>query len=568
MKVQDILRKNIVWLIAGSMCSVVISGSVVFGTGVVAEQIDMLTTYSTTDIKKTIYFVVPAILIATIASLVRSKCIGQYSVSVVKEIQDIIIQHILKVKNEFWVKESTGKLLAKITSDISEIEKFTSTTVHDFLNAVISIVFVAIYVGTKNVYMLLITAALYPVIILIMTFWGNILRCLAQNRRGKIDKLVEQTVDCVNGMEVVKSYNLSSVFMAKIENRIGEILDNEYKRAWIMHFSQTLQRFLFCIPNMICPLAALMLVLKNEISIGEMTAYIVLINKIISNMKQLPFLITDAKEKRVSIDRIDQILNASTREEIAAGKISAEKISTENMSAQIVSENQIVMENVSFRYTEGKEVLKNISFRLENNKTYAFVGMSGQGKSTIFKLLSGLEYEYDGKCSINKNCAIVPQNPFIFAGTIAENIGIGRMDATEEDIVNAAMAAGIHDKIMSLEDKYHTIVGENGVGLSGGEKQRICIARALVSGAEVLLLDEPTASVDTETERIILNTLEQLNSKKTIILISHRLSLIQNADTIFVVDSGKIIEQGKHKDLVVSDGMYRKLWKMEVCDEV
>ena len=226
------------------------------------------------------------------------------------------------------------------------------------------------------------------------------------------------------------------------------------------------------------------------------------------------------------------------------------------------------MKDVSFRYTEEKEVLKNISFSLENNKTYAFVGMSGQGKSTIFKLLSGLEDEYDGKCSINKNCAIVPQNPFIFAGTIAENIGIGRFGATEDDIVKAAIAAGIHDKIVNLEDKYNTIVGENGVGLSGGEKQRICIARALVSGAEVLLFDEPTASVDSETEKIILNTLEQLRGKKTIILISHKLSLILNVDKIFVVDSGKIIEQGQHKNLVALDGVYKKLWKMEVCDEI
>lgn len=553
MKVRDILRKNVFWLIVGSMCSVIISCSIIFGTSVVAEQIDMLTTYSATDIEKTIYIVVPAILIATVASLVRSKCIGWYSVSVVKEIQDAVIQHVLKVKNEFWVKESTGKLLAKITSDISEIEKFTSTTIHDFINAVISIVFVAIYVGTRNIYMLLITASLYPVIIIIMTFWGNILKDLAQKRRGKIDKLVEQVVDCVNGIEVVKSYNLTSIFVTKIENRISEILDNEYKRAWIMHFSQTLQRFLFCIPNMVCPLIALILVLRSEISIGEMTAYVVLINKIISNMKQLPFLITEAKEKKVSIDRINQILSASIRKET---------------STEALSKDQIYLENVSFRYIEGKEVLKNISFSLENNKTYAFVGMSGQGKSTIFKLLSGLEDEYDGKCRINKNCAIVPQNPFVFAGTIAENISIGRMGATEDDIVNAAKAAGIHDKIESLRDKYNTIVGENGVGLSGGEKQRICIARALVSGAEVLLFDEPTASVDAETEKIILNTLEQLSGKKTIILISHKLSLIQNADTIFVVDSGEIKEQGKHEDLVMLEGMYKKLWKMEICNEI
>lgn len=558
MKVKDILKKNVFWIMVACMCSVIISCSVVFGTSIVAEQIDMLITYSTTNIGKTIYIVLPAILFATIASFVRSNCIGRYSVRVVKEVQDAIVQHALKVKNEFWAKESTGKLLTKITSDIGEIEKFTSTTIHDFMNAVISIAFVAIYVGTRNIYMLLITAVLYPVIIFIMTFWGNILKRLAQNRRGKIDKLVEQTVDCVNGMEVIKSYNLSSVFMTKIENRIGEILDNEYKRAWIMHFSQTLQRFLFCIPNMICPLIALILVLRNEISIGEMTAYIVLINKIISNMKQLPFLITDAKEKKVSIDRIDQILNAPIRKEIQA----------EKNSAEIACEDQIALENVSFRYAEGREVLKNISFSLENNKTYAFVGMSGQGKSTIFKLLSGLEDEYDGKRIMNKNCAIVPQNPFVFAGTIAENIGIGRIGATEEDIANAAIAAGIHDKIVSLENKYQTIVGEKGVGLSGGEKQRICIARALVSGAEVLLFDEPTASVDAETEKIISHTLEQLKGKRTIILISHKLSFIQNVDTIFVVDSGEIIEQGEHKDLVASDGVYKKLWKMEVCDEI
>ncbi len=553
MKVKDILKRNVFWLIVGSLCSVIISGSVVFGTNVVAEQIDMLTMFSAIDIGKTIYIVVPAILIATIASFVKSKCIGKYSVSVVKEIQDAIVQHILKVRNEFWVKESTGKLLVKITSDITEIEKFTSSTVHDFINAIISIVFVAIYVGTRNIYMLLVAAGLYPIIIVIMTSWGNVLKRLAQKRRGNIDKLVEQVADCVHGIEVVKSYNLAPIFMTKIENRIGEILSNEYKRAWIMHFSQTLQRFLFCIPNMICPLTALFLVLRGKISIGEMTAYIVLINKIIENMKQLPFLITDAKEKKVSIDRINQILGASVRKET---------------SRESVSKAPIYLENVSFRYTEGKEVLKNISLCLENNKTYAFVGMSGQGKSTIFKLLSGLEDEYDGKCSINKSCAIVPQKSFIFAGTIAENIGIGRIGATEDDIVNAAKAAGIHDKIESLKDKYRTVVGENGAGLSGGEKQRISIARALISGADVLLFDEPTASVDVETEKIILNTLEQLRGKKTIILISHKLSLIQNVDTIFVVNNGEIIEQGRHESLVMSDGVYKKLWKMEICDEI
>lgn len=320
-----------------------------------------------------------------------------------------------------------------------------------------------------------------------------------------------------------------------------------------MHFSQTMQRFLFCIPNMVCPLTALILVLKGEMSIGEMTAYIVLIHKIISNMKQLPFVIADAKEKQVSIDRINQVLGAPRRKE---------------RSLESSSEDRISLENVSFRYVEGREVLKKISFCLEPNKTYAFVGMSGQGKSTIFKLLSGLEDDYNGKCSINKNCAVVPQSPFIFAGTIAENIGIGCKGATMDDIVNAAKAAGIHDKIQSFENQYHTMIGEKGAGLSGGEKQRICIARALLSKADVLLLDEPTASIDAETEKSILNTLKALRGKKTIIWISHKLLLIQDADTIFVVDGGEIAECGRHEELVGLDGVYKKLWKMEACNEV
>ncbi|MCH5344540.1 MAG: ABC transporter ATP-binding protein [Acetatifactor sp.] len=553
MRIQDILKKNGLWILLSSLCSLIISRSIIVGTDIITEQMDVLITLGTLNIAKILWVVLPAITIATIASFVESKCIGKYSVKVIKETQDMIARKILHVKNKFWIEESSGKLLAKMTSDMNEVEKFASDTLPNLIKSIISIVMVAFFVAGKNIYMLLITAGLYPVIIVIMTFWGNILKRLAQKRRGNIDSMVEQVVDCVGGIDIVKSYNLAGTFIVKIENSIGKILDNEYKRAWIMHFSQTLQRFLFCIPNMICPITALLFVLRGDITIGEMTAYIVLVNKIVSNMKQLPFLITDAKEKRVSIDRLNQIMGAPVREDKSAEPVYGDRIS---------------MENVSFGYIEGQNVLKNVNLYLEQNKTYAFVGLLGQGKSTLFKLLSGLEDEYTGKCNINKNCAIVPQNAFLFNGTIEENIGIGRAGATKEDIVNAAIAAGIHDKIVSLENQYNTVVGEKGVGLSGGEKQRICIARALVSGADVLLLDEPTASVDAETEKIIMNTLRQLSGKKTIILISHRLSLIKDADKIFVVDDGRIEEQGRHEELIVNDRVYKELWKMEVCDEL
>lgn len=305
MGTDSILKKNVFWIIMGGLCSIVITCSIVAGTNVVTEQMDALLMNDTVNMTKVSFIVLPLILIAAFVSFVKSKCIGKYSVEVIKDLHNKMIRHLLNVDNAFFEQESNGKLLARMTSDINEVENFTSTTLPGIITAIISIVTTAVYVGCKNVYMLLIPGILYPLIIYIMTFWGNILKRLAQKRKGNIDEMLEQVVDGISGIEVIKSYNLYQVFVSKIESAIHVILENEYKRAWIMHFSQTVQRFLFCIPNMICPVVSLVLVLDSKITVGEMTAYIVLINKIISSMKQMPALISDFKEKSVSIERLN-----------------------------------------------------------------------------------------------------------------------------------------------------------------------------------------------------------------------------------------------------------------------
>ena len=557
MQVQRIIRKNGLWLLLGSLCTVVISQGMIVGTDVVADQIDNLVMTIPVDGRRLWQVAFPAILFATIAAFTEKKCVGRYSITVLQEIQDTMVRKILRVKNHFWTTESNGTLLSKMTTDMNELEQFAANTLPDLLGAFISVGMVACYIAGKNLFILLATAVFYPVIIWIMTYWGNVLKRLAQKRRGNIDSMVEQVMDCVGGMDIVKSYGLSGLFMGKIEMSIDHILNNEYKRAWIMHFSQTLQRFLFCIPNMVCPTIALFLTLRGQITIGEMTAYIVLIHQIISNMKRLPFLITDSKEKGVAVERLNRILDAPERKESDDG----------NAMCRITlnSGPQVVLEHVNFRYGEKQPiVLRDINLALEANKTYGFVGLSGHGKSTLFRLLAGLEEGYTGRICVKQGCAVVSQNAFLFHGTIAENIGIGRTGAEHYEIVNAAKAVGIHDKIQSLPDQYDTVIGEKGAGLSGGERQRICIARALLSGAEILLLDEPTASVDGETEQIIMDTLKRLHVRKTILLISHRLSLTRDADRIFVVDSGRIAEQGDHEELMEKGSIYPKLWNMEV----
>lgn len=550
--ISKILKQHGIFLAVHVACSTLISICTVYGTGLIANQITDLIAGKDIDIMTLIVYVVPLIIMATILALIGGRCIGRYSAIVVKESQQFITDVLLKAKNSFWNEESKGSLLSKMTSDIGELEKYTATTLPHILNNVVSIMVAGIYVGYHNIYMLIIPALLYPLIIMVMNYWGNILKELAKKRRGNIDSLVEQVSDGVAGIELVKTYNLYDLIVSKVNACIKVILDNEYKRAWIMHFSQTVSRFLFCIPNMVCPAFAFFMVIRGNMTISEMTVYILLINKILSCIKELPFNISDVKEKRIAVARLNRIAAAPV---------------IEDEGYEITADGSFVLQNVSFRYDKEKTGLDHVSLHIEPYKTVAVVGMSGQGKSTIMRLLCGLEDEFEGKCVLSGKKALVTQKPQIFCGTIRDNIAIGNMDATNERIIESAKLAGIHDKIISLTDGYDTIIGENGAGLSGGEKQRICIARALVADADAILLDEPTSSVDRTTENIIMDTLNGLKGNKTIVMISHRLKLIRNADRIYVMDKGKIAQCGCHDSLVTQDGIYKQLWDMEVGDE-
>lgn len=550
--ISKILKRHSAYLAVNVFCSMMISVCTVYGTGLIANKVAGLIAGKDMDIVELMGYVVPLIIIATILAFIGGRCIGKYSALVVKESQQLIIDILLKAKNSFWNEESKGSLLSKMTADIGELEKYTATTLPHILSNIISILVVGVYVGYHNIYMLIIPAILYPLIILVMNYWGNILKELAKKRKGNIDSLVEQVSDGVSGIELVKTYNLYELMVSKVKECIKVILDNEYKRAWIMHFSQTVSRFLFCIPNMVCPAFAFFMVIKGDMSISEMTVYILLINKIISCIRELPFNISDVKEKRIAVARLNKIAEAQVAEQ--AGY-------------ETTLDGSFILQNLSFGYDKSKTCLNDVSLQIKPNTTVAFVGMSGQGKSTIMRLLCGLEDEFKGKCALSGNKSLVTQKPLIFSGTIRENIAIGSKDVDDEKIMASAKMAGIHKKIVSLPDGYDTVIGENGAGLSGGEKQRICIARALVADADAILLDEPTSSVDMASENIIMDTLNKLKGTKTIVMISHKLRLISNADVIYVMDKGKIVQCGNHDSLVSQDGIYKRLWNMEVGNE-
>ncbi len=244
---------------------------------------------------------------------------------------------------------------------------------------------------------------------------------------------------------------------------------------------------------------------------------------------------------------------------------------------EIIDEKQALeFKDVSFSYNNEESIIRNINFELNKGENIAFVGSSGSGKSTVFKLICGYYDFNDGEIKIfgndyhklslselRKQISIVSQDVYLFNGTILENISYGKIDATKEEIIEASKKANIHDTIMELPDGYETVIGENGVGLSGGEKQRVSIARAFLKESKILLLDEPTSALDVKTEKLVKEALDKIKKEKTIITIAHRLQTIIDSDRIYVFSNGEIVEVGTHKELMDKQGYYFDLQAFE-----
>jgi ATP-binding cassette subfamily B protein len=304
--------------------------------------------------------------------------------------------------------------------------------------------------------------------------------------------------------------------------------------------------------------------IQNQLSIGQLIAFNMLFAQIIAPFQRLTVLWTQFQEVNIAVERINDVLDAKPEENL------------EELSRQFLPELQghIRFENVTFRYhtDSDRNILENLSFEILPGQTVALVGRSGSGKTTISKLLIGLYPPTDGKISIDgydlstialsslrQQVGVVDQDTFLFGSTIRENISLGHPDRPLENVIEAAKLAGIHDFIQSLPMGYETQIGEGGGLLSGGQRQRIAIARSLMGEPRLLILDEATSHLDTESEQIIQNNLQKIRQNRTMVIIAHRLSTVRNADCILVLDRGILVDQGTHKELMSRPGIYRNL---------
>ena len=473
---------------------------------------------------------------------------------------------ILRLPVSFFTTQKKGDVMSRMTGDIAEIQSSIVQTLEGFIKDPVTILGFLIYMVYLSPKLSLFLLILLPLTALII---GRISKRL-KKQSGEYSVIAGENLshveETLGGIKVIKAFTAEGRMMNKFiqtNNQLFVILNKMTKRRDLASpLTEVLGVLVLCIILYVG--GRLVFSPGKELASGDLMPFIVSFAMMINPAKNLSTTFSNIQRGMGAIERLEEILNAPVLVEDKPNAIQFKQF-----------DNAIEFKNVNFSYQD-KAVLKAINLTIEKGKMVALVGSSGAGKSTLADLIPRFHdvstggIFIDGKNikdytleSLRKQMSIVTQEPVLFNDTIANNIALGNINASIEDITQAAKIANAHSFIVNKEDGYNTNIGDRGMKLSGGERQRITIARALLQNPPILILDEATSSLDTESERLVQDAIIHLMQDRTSLVIAHRLSTIRNADEIIVLQKGEIIERGTHDSLIAQNGFYRKLVEMQ-----
>ncbi|MFG4002422.1 ABC transporter ATP-binding protein [Flavobacterium aquidurense] len=477
--------------------------------------------------------------------------------------------NLVKLPMTFFSQKRVGELNSRISADITQIQDTLTSTIAEFLRQFILIIGGVILLATESFKLTLLMLAVVPLVAVAAVIFGRFIRKYSKQVQDQVAEsqvIVEETMQ---GISIVKAFANEWYEVARYKGKISEVVKLAIKggkyRGYFASF------IIFCLFGAIVAVVwyGVRLSIAGEMSVGQLISFVLYSTFVGASFGGIAELYAQIQKAIGATERVFELLE-ETPEKINA---------TQNAAPLEKIKGNVSFKNVAFSYPSRKEVqvLKNVNFTAEFGQKIAIVGPSGAGKSTISSLLlrfydieSG-EITVDGKNiydydleNLRGNMSIVPQDVILFGGTIKENIAYGKPDATHQEIMLAAKQANALNFVEGFPEKFETVVGERGVKLSGGQRQRIAIARALLKNPSILILDEATSSLDSESEKLVQEALEVLMEGRTSIIIAHRLSTIRNADKILVLDNGKITEQGTHQELInLENGTYKNLSNLQ-----
>lgn len=513
------------------------------------------------------------LFVQSIVSFVRVRLFVEVAEKSLADLRRDSYYKLITMPMDFFANRRVGELNSRLSADLSQIQDTITSTVAELVRQVTffggGVVLLFIVSGKLT----LLNLAILPLLVVTAVIFGRFIRNLsrqAQDQLAESNTILQETLQ---GISNVKAFVNESYEARRYSNSLQSVVRIAVKGAT---FRGVFASFIiFCLFGAVVAVIwyGSTLVAAGEISVGDLTTYILYSIFVAGSMGSFPELYANVQKAVGASERVMEILEDQEED--------AKLLDQNNRVTDRIS-GDVSFEAVTFAYPSRKEaaVLKDVSFYVPAGKKIAIVGPSGTGKSTIASLIlqfykpdegvirfGGRDASHYALSDIRHQVAIVPQDVLLFGGSIRENIGYGRLSATEEEIIEAAKQANAHNFIADLPEGYGTLVGERGVKLSGGQRQRIAIARALLKDPAILILDEATSSLDSESERLVQLALEELMRNRTSIIIAHRLSTIREADQIIVVDNGQIIASGTHNELMAQDqGLYQHLYHLQLTE--
>ncbi|BCA54746.1 Lipid A export ATP-binding/permease protein MsbA [Nitrospira sp. KM1] len=506
------------------------------------------------------------VVVQGVCSMGHSYLTAWVSQRIVADFRIHLFSHLQRLSVSFFTKRRTGELLSRLMNDVTVIQSITTDTPIDTAKQLVTLIGGIGFLLVMNWRLCLLILILLPLLVLVARLFGRRLKSLSTSIQDQTAALSTVIEEVISGIRIVKSFVQTDREQGRFSDHIEKALQLTMTRAGIMAL------FIPVISLLTFSAAAAVLwyggaqVIDGTVSAGDLFAFVLFAGILIGPFSSAARVFAQLREAQGATQRVFEILDARSEVSDRPGATSVTTIT-----------GRLQLEQVGFHYDLRQPVLMDISFEAQPGECIAIVGPTGSGKSTLMNLLHRFYDPTQGVIRVDgrdlrdisleswyRQVALVPQETVLFGGTILDNIRYGNQEASEKAVEEASRAAHAHDFITAFPDAYQTVVGEKGINLSGGQRQRIAIARAILKNSRVLLLDEATSALDSESERLVQEAFERLMTGKTTFVVAHRLTTIQRADRILVLNQGRIVETGTHGDLLGRKGLYHYLYTLRL----